>query len=74
MDVAVVFVLEELGDAVGIVVVVVVPALLHHLLLRVDSRERFVSGESAHREQVPLVILPQLLNWQLQLFVARSSV
>jgi hypothetical protein len=66
--------LEELGDAIGIVVVVVVPALLHHLLLGVDSRERLVGGESAHREEVPLVVLSQLLNWQLQLFVSCPSV
>ena len=66
--------LKQLCDAVSVVVVVVVPALLHHQLFRLDSRKRFVGGEGAHREEVSLVILSQLLKWQLELFVSCAPV
>lgn len=70
LDVAFVFGLEELGDAVGIVVVVVVPALLHGVhLLGVDVGAGLVGGEVAVGQQLLLVEVSELLGRRPQLFV-----
>ena len=47
--------LEELGDAVGIVMVVVVSALLHVVLIRVDVGSGLLSAHVAQSNQLLLL-------------------
>ena len=71
---AFVFGLEELGDAVGIVVIVVVPAVLHRVhLLGVYLGVGLLSGEVAVGQQLLLVEVPEFLGRRPQLFVDRPA-
>lgn len=70
LDVAFVFGLEELGDAVGIVVVVVVSALLHGVhLLGVYVGVGLLGGEVAVGQQLLFVEVSELLRRRPKLFV-----
>jgi hypothetical protein len=73
-QIAIVFALEELRNAVSVVVVVVVSALLHGQFLRRHLLHGLLSAHVAHREEMPLGVLAQLLERQLQLFVSCASV
>ena len=68
-DVAVSLALEELGDAVGIVMVVVVSTLLQVILVGVDVGCGLLSAQVAQSNKLLLLKVLQLLGRQSQLLV-----